>query len=136
MYIDENGTYVGKYNFYIGSVLFLILSVLGTEVLKNVLYLDYKICIFSELDLYLHTIGLAPLYMSYQSIAIILTCHMYEIFIISYTVLSNADVTRVNYMKIMTLTVTFAFCMCIGQIQTHSRRPMSRPNGRSMGRLL
>ena len=61
LYIDENITYVGKYGFNIGSVLFLILSVLRTVVLNNVLYLDYKICIFSEHDLYLYITGLAPL---------------------------------------------------------------------------
>ena len=62
LYIDENITYVGKYGFNIGSVLFLILSVLRTVVLKNVLYLDYKICIFGELDLFSHITGLAPLH--------------------------------------------------------------------------
>ena len=43
-------------------MLFLILSVLRTIVLKNVLYLDYKICIFGQLDLYFHITGLAPLH--------------------------------------------------------------------------
>ena len=41
-----------------------MLSVLRTVVLKNVLYFDDKICIFGELDLYLHTTGLAPLMLS------------------------------------------------------------------------